>query len=148
MSKAFGITWDFGSKKMAELNSLWCSGLIYLFLTGIHNLLSTSLLWLNQYWWNNQLRHSHQKNFQTSLKGEASKTKGVEKKARRMIERTNHPSHHQSTLRTLSAVHTVLRKTGSFWQGGCPWGPPSNSLLHNGRSVPPLKHLRQERQSI
>ena len=51
-------------KKMAELNSLWysCLILIYLFLTSIHNLLSTSLLRFNKYSWNNQLLHIHQTN--------------------------------------------------------------------------------------
>lgn len=50
-------------KKMAELNSLWysCLILIYLFLTSIHNLLSTSLLWLNRYCWNNHFIHSSEK---------------------------------------------------------------------------------------
>lgn len=51
---------------MAELNSLWysCLILIYLFLNRIQNLLSTSLLWLNPHCWNNQLLLFHQKNFQ------------------------------------------------------------------------------------
>ena len=50
--------------KMAELNSLWysCLILIYLFLTNIHNLLSTSLLRFNKYSWNNQLLYIHQTN--------------------------------------------------------------------------------------
>lgn len=67
-------------KKKSGLNSLWYSCLIfiYLFLTSIHNLLSASLWRFKKYCWNNQLLHSHQKNF-----SEASETKGTEKKARK-----------------------------------------------------------------
>lgn len=56
--KAFGITSDFGSKKW-QSPTLWCSGLIYLFCTGIHNLCSTSLLWLTWHCWHNQILQSH-----------------------------------------------------------------------------------------
>lgn len=110
-------------KKMAEFNSLWYPWLtlIYLFLTSIHNLLSPSQLWLNQYCWNYQLLLFIWKTCKGCWGERPLRQRVLRRKPARMTEgaelcRFTHPG-------PILCHETVANSIGCFRHSGYPWEP-------------------------